>query len=126
MITGGGNLRAKHAIHTVGPIYRASAADAETLASCYGESIRLAQKHALTSSAFTSISTGAYGYPVRDAALVAVSAVMRELERTTHLKRYDLCFDSATLQAYTEAATKLLATSKHAYKIEGIVPCELN
>src|ERR1700685_846901 len=74
VITTGGRLAAKYVVHTVGPIYRGGEQrEAETLASCYRESIRIADDHGIHSLAFPSISTGAYGYPVHEAAAVAVN-----------------------------------------------------
>ena len=65
VITTGGRLTAKHVIHTVGPIYRGGErGEAEKLASCHRECIRLADEHGLQSLSFPAISTGAYGYPV--------------------------------------------------------------
>src|SRR5215472_14773810 len=64
VITTGGRLPAKHVIHTVGPIYRGGGhREAETLAGCHRESMRVADEHRLTSISFPAISTGAYGYP---------------------------------------------------------------
>ncbi len=119
VITSGGKLKAKHVIHTVGPIYRARASDPETLASCYSESIRLADRRSLRSIAFPSISTGAFGYPVPEAAQVAITTVIQELERTTTLQhaRFVL-FDLATLRIYTQSAEKFVKTSAHSYQIE--------
>lgn len=109
VLTTGGRLTAKYVIHTVGPIYeRGDRGEATTLASCYRESIRIADDHAIASVAFPSISTGAFGYPVHDAAKVAVHAVAKALESATHVKhaRFVL-FDIATVQAYAAAADKL-------------------
>lgn len=79
VITTGGGLPAKHVIHTVGPIYgRHNSQDAKLLADCYRNSIALALENGLTSIAFPSISTGAYGYPKHEAAKV-VSAVIADL-----------------------------------------------
>ncbi len=75
VITTGGNLPAKYVIHTVGPIYRGTVRDAELLASCYGQSLGLASTRGLRTVAFPSISTGAYGYPLDEAAMVALQAV---------------------------------------------------
>ena len=108
VITTGGRLPAKHVIHTVGPIYGdGTRAEAETLASCYRESLRIADQHGLKSVAFPSISTGAYGYPVDEAAKVAVSAVIEALRGAKHVVsvRFVL-FDGGTLQAYLSAAGK--------------------
>jgi O-acetyl-ADP-ribose deacetylase len=109
VITTGGRLPARYVIHTVGPIYSGGQhGEAETLASCHRESIRLADEHALDSLAFPAISTGAYGYPVADAARVAVSAVADALRSTTHLTRVRfVLFDLATLKAYETAAEAL-------------------
>ena len=80
VITTGGNLAAKHVIHTVGPVYHGGGhGEAETLACCHRESIRLADEHRLTSLAFPAISTGAYGYPATEAAPIAISATVEAL-----------------------------------------------
>lgn len=109
VITTGGRLAARYVIHTVGPIYSGGRhGEAETLASCHRESIRLADEHALVSLAFPAISTGAYGYPVADAARVAVSAVAEALSGTTHLTQVRfVLFDLGTLRAYVDAAEAL-------------------
>jgi O-acetyl-ADP-ribose deacetylase (regulator of RNase III) len=78
VITSGGNLLARHVIHTVGPIYgRHNGREAELLASCYERSLALAAAHELTSIAFPAISTGAYGYPRDEAAGVVVETLRR-------------------------------------------------
>lgn len=109
VITTGGRLAARYVIHTVGPVYSGGGhGEAETLASCHRECIRLADEHAVKSLAFPAISTGAYGYPVAEAAAVAVSAVAEALRSATHLNRVRfVLFDRSTLQAYSGAAEKL-------------------
>src|SRR5947207_7410844 len=87
VITGAGRLPSSYVIHTVGPIYRGNAHDAEKLASCYRESISVADDHGIRSLPFPSISTGAYGYPVQQAAPVAVRAVMEALATATTVQR---------------------------------------
>ena len=109
VITKGGRLPAKYVIHTVGPIYRGGdRGEAATLASCHRESIGLADEHGVTSLAFPAISTGAYGYPVAEAANVAISAAVDALRSTQHLTtiRFVL-FDLSTLRAYANAAENL-------------------
>jgi O-acetyl-ADP-ribose deacetylase len=109
VLTTGGRLPAKYVIHTVGPVYRTGAqAPAETLASCYRESIRIADDHGVQSLAFPSISTGAFGYPVHEAAQVAVRACADAFIPATHVThaRFVL-FDAATLNAYVRAFEKL-------------------
>ena len=109
VITTGGRLPAKYVIHTVGPVYSGGKrGEAETLASCYQESIRTADDHGIRSLAFPSISTGAYGYPVQEAAGVAIQAVIDTLPSTTHVQlvRFVL-FDVSDCKAYVRAAEKL-------------------
>lgn len=109
VITTGGRLPAKYVVHTVGPIYRGGKQrEAETLASCYRESIRIADDHGIRSLAFPSISTGAYGYPVHEAAAVVVKAAIGALAIATHLQliRFVL-FDVADCNTYVRAAEKI-------------------
>ena len=73
--TGGGNLPARWVIHTVGPIYAPSADPAGELASCHLESLRVADELGARTVAFPAISTGVFGYPVEEAAGVAIGAV---------------------------------------------------
>jgi len=121
VITTGGRLAARYVIHTVGPVYSGGKrGEAETLASCHRECIRLADEHALKSVAFPAISTGAYGYPVAEAASVAVAAAVDALRSTTHLTsvRFVL-FDVSTLHAYSSAAENLRdSDSGLAHRIE--------
>lgn len=109
VITTGARLAAKHVIHTVGPIYRDGRhGEPETLARCHRESIRLADEHALESISFPAISTGVYGYPVAEAAAIAVSAVVEAISATSHLEHIRfVLFDAPALHAYTSAARAL-------------------
>ncbi len=118
VITTGGYLAAKYVIHTVGPIYRGgNHAGAEKLASCHRASIRLADEHALTSLSFPAISTGAYGYPISEAALIAISSAVEALAAVHHVSRVRfVLFDIDTLKAYTGAAERLGNASP--YRIE--------
>jgi len=105
MLTSGGRLTAKYVIHTVGPVYRGSCEDAELLAGCHREAIRLADDRQLKSISFPAISTGAYGYPVHEAATIAVGTVLDTLEDGSHLERVRfVLFDAAALKAYVRAA----------------------
>ncbi|HEC89453.1 MAG TPA: O-acetyl-ADP-ribose deacetylase [Thermoplasmatales archaeon] len=80
-ITKGYNLPASYVIHTVGPRYSGSPNDAVKLASCYRSSIQLASRYKLKSIAFPAISTGIYGYPMEEAAKVALSTIVEELKK---------------------------------------------
>lgn len=108
-ITQGYRLKAHHVIHTVGPIYRGAPHDAELLASCYRRSLEVASANHLRSVAFPSISTGAYGYPVDQAAPVALKEVIEYLK--THpdieLVRFVL-YDPHTYQTYALALQRLI------------------
>lgn len=76
VLTQGGRLPARFVIHTVGPVWRGgSEGEAELLRNAYINSLRLAERRGLSSISFPSISTGAYGYPMRDASRVAIRAV---------------------------------------------------
>jgi O-acetyl-ADP-ribose deacetylase len=86
-ITQGYRLKARHVIHTVGPIYSGTPHDAELLASAVRNSLRLAAEHHLASIAFPAISTGVYGYPMSDAAHVMLSTIVDYLKDTTSLER---------------------------------------
>lgn len=106
VITTGGNLQAKYVIHTVGPVwYGGSKGEAELLASAYRESLKLAAENNIKSLSFPSISTGAYGYPVDEAAKVAVDTVVDFLCQSTTLVRevVFVLFDSRTFGAYSSA-----------------------
>ncbi|HEY6968478.1 MAG TPA: O-acetyl-ADP-ribose deacetylase [Candidatus Angelobacter sp.] len=107
--TSGANLGAKYVIHTVGPIwYGGQSNEPETLASCYRESLRLATELECASISFPSISTGAFGYPVHEAAQVALQAVVEHLRQpaSVNLARFVL-FDSRSHQAYKLSAENL-------------------
>ena len=96
-------------IHTVGPVYyRTRTPPAETLSSCYRESIRVADDHAIRSLAFPAISTGAFGYPVSEAAAAAVPASIEALLAAIHVTQVRfIFFDAATLRSYTTVFEKL-------------------
>jgi O-acetyl-ADP-ribose deacetylase (regulator of RNase III) len=125
VITRGGRLTARHVIHTVGPIYRGGErGEAEALGGCHRESIRVADEHALPSVAFPAISTGAYGYPVTEAAPIAISATVQALASAKHvtLCRFVL-FDISTVRAYQHAAEKLhLSNITFPFRIEKAHP----
>jgi O-acetyl-ADP-ribose deacetylase len=102
VITTAGKLRAKHVIHTVGPICRGrSEPDAVRLAACYRNSLALASEHRLRSVAFPAISTGAYGYPHELAAPVVSSALELFLSEPSAVEEVRLVFfDSSDAQVF--------------------------
>jgi O-acetyl-ADP-ribose deacetylase len=87
VVTTGGRLKATHVIHTVGPVYRdGKHGEAAVLADCYRNCVQLADTLKLNSVAFPSISTGAYGYPMAEAASVALWSVTESLDAAQHVK----------------------------------------
>jgi len=110
-MTTGGNLKARHVIHTVGPIYRdGRQGEPELLASAYRRSLEVAVEHGLATVAFPSISTGAYGYPITQAARIALQAVADTLQAhpTITLVRFVL-FSVADLATYEHALGGIVA-----------------
>jgi O-acetyl-ADP-ribose deacetylase (regulator of RNase III) len=93
VMTPAGNLPAKYVIHTVGPIYgQHGGAEAQLLAACYQNSLRLTADRGLASIAFPAISTGAFGYPAAEAAAVSSAAVMGFLEDNQELTEVRFVF----------------------------------
>lgn len=108
-ITTAGNLPARFVIHTVGPVYRdGKAGEAGLLASCFRQSIEVAEEHGLRSLAFPAISCGVYGYPISQAAPIAIESVRAALERTRSVKlaRFVL-FSEADYSTFEEALNAL-------------------
>ena len=103
--TTGGKLKARHVIHTVGPVWHGGRNEVELLRSAYRECLRLASQNELSSISFPSISTGAYGYPINEAAVAAVNTVVSFLkEQVTSLKEVVfVLFDSRSYQSYCSA-----------------------
>lgn len=102
--TGAGNLAARFVFHAVGPRYGARPMDAELLAGAYRACMALANEHGCRSIAFPSISTGIYGYPLDEAAPIALATVSEALSGETCVEavRFVL-FDQKTFEAYAEA-----------------------
>jgi len=104
-ITPGFRLPARHVIHTVGPVWQGGTrGEAELLSSCYRESLALARAQGLLTLAFPSISTGAYGYPLAEAASIAVNTVRSEAADLREV--VFCCFSADDLAVYEQ----LLAT----------------
>ncbi len=110
VVTTAGRLRARVVIHTAGPRWKGGAkGEAEDLASCYRACMELAREGGHRSVAFPSISTGIYGYPVEEAAEIALSTVAGHLER--HPDAFDearfVLFSEADLEVYKRALDRL-------------------
>ena len=86
VITGGHNLPNRYVIHTLGPVYGQDRPEAELLANCYRNSLALAEGNRIDSIAFPAISTGVFGYPVEEAAEVALRTVVEEKERLERVR----------------------------------------
>jgi O-acetyl-ADP-ribose deacetylase len=99
--TSAGNLPARWVIHTVGPVYAKSEDRSALLASCHVESLRVADELGARTVAFPAISTGVYGYPVEEAAPVAVEALRAAHTRVEEVRF--VLFDQATHQAFSRA-----------------------
>lgn len=107
--TTAGNLDAKYVIHTVGPVWQGGkSGESKVLASCYQHCIRIAHGMKLRSMVFPSISTGAFGYPVGQAAPLALDAVRVALVAGASVEDVTFClFDAQTLAVYEEAAREM-------------------
>jgi O-acetyl-ADP-ribose deacetylase len=99
--TGGGNLRVRWVIHTVGPVYSATEDRSGLLASCHTESLLIADELGAETVAFPAISTGVFGYPVEEASVVAIEAV-RRAETSVGQIRFVL-FGHAAYEAFERA-----------------------
>jgi O-acetyl-ADP-ribose deacetylase (regulator of RNase III) len=113
VITTAGNLKAKYVIHAVGPIYReGNEREAGLLKSAHLESLKLASSRKIKSIAFPAISTGAYGYPVNEAAHIALKTTVDYLKENSDIElvRFVL-FDRKTYNIFTEELKKLEVTT---------------
>jgi O-acetyl-ADP-ribose deacetylase (regulator of RNase III) len=104
-ITGGYGLKARHVIHAVGPVWcGGDQGEASLLASCYARSIAIAEQHGLDSIAFPAISCGIYGYPIEQAASVAIESTLRALHDCEHVEKVIFaCFGDDTEAALRQA-----------------------
>jgi len=110
VITSAGNLKAKHVIHTVGPIWRGgNRGEPALLEQAYQNSLKLAVSQGLKTIAFPSISTGAYGYPVEDACDVALKTAKNFLEKENKLGEVIfVLFSTHDLEVYKNKARDML------------------
>jgi len=108
-ITGGYNLPARHVIHTVGPVWKdGKHGEPKLLEAAYRRCFEVAHRHDLKSIAFPAVSAGVYGYPMRKAAVVALSAALEAIGLYPELERIIFVqFNAGAQQVYREAATRL-------------------
>lgn len=109
VLTNAGKLKAKYVIHTVGPVYRkGNKIEAALLRSAYLESLKLASARKITSIAFPAVSTGIYGYPLHEAADIALKTTIKYLKEHEDIKlvRFVL-FDHNVYNIFTEEIKKL-------------------
>jgi O-acetyl-ADP-ribose deacetylase len=108
-ITSGYQLKARHVVHTVGPVWQGGGADEDRLlAACYANSLALAQAHGARSIAFPAISTGVYGFPPERAAMIAVNTLADRLAGNDHFTEVVLCcFSPASARHHEEAMRTL-------------------
>lgn len=93
VITTAGRMPARYVIHTVGPVYRGgNSGEAEQLASCYRNALRITGERGLATVAFPAISTGVYGYPTDEAAAVSSQAIERTLDAHPSIREVRLVF----------------------------------
>ena len=109
--TTAGNLKAQHVFHAVGPVYHGRGDEERLLTGAYRKCLELAEQYHHSSIAFPSISTGIYGYPLHEAASIALRTVIEHIQQPTSLKQVVfVLFDKRTYDAY-ERALLVISTS---------------
>ncbi len=108
VITTGGNLASKYVIHTVGPVWKGgSRNESRLLRNCYVNSLKLAEEKGIKTISFPSVSTGVYGYPVGEAAFVALDTVINYLDQSRGIREaIFVLFNALTYEAYEIALEK--------------------
>ena len=110
--TSAGKLPAKYVFHAVGPIYDGTDEDERLLRSAYQTCLDLAEQHKIASIAFPSLSTGVYGYPLDEAAPIALSTIIAHIQKPTSLKQVTMVlFGDRAYREFEKALEKLLAKS---------------
>jgi O-acetyl-ADP-ribose deacetylase (regulator of RNase III) len=106
VVTSAGNLPAKYVFHAVGPVYNdGQHGEPELLASCYRKAFQLANERKIASISFPAISTGVYGYPIPEAARVALREILKNLRSETSVIEVTVVlFDQSTYKAFADAS----------------------
>ncbi|UCH31565.1 MAG: O-acetyl-ADP-ribose deacetylase [Candidatus Bathyarchaeota archaeon] len=109
VITASGNLKARYVIHTVGPVWRGGTSrEHELLANAYQNSLKLAVRKKLKTIAFPSISTGAYGFPIKSGSQIALKTVQQFLRTMDDLNEIIfVLFSESDLQTYMDSARRI-------------------
>ncbi|TVR37818.1 MAG: macro domain-containing protein [Bacteroidia bacterium] len=108
VITGAHNLPNKYVIHCLGPVYGHDKPEDELLADCYRNALRLAEKNRVKSIAFPAISTGVFGYPIREAASIAIETIMKTIPELKEVKLIRMVlFAEKDLEIFREAYKKV-------------------
>jgi len=109
VITGAHELPNRYVIHTLGPVYGHDKPEDKILAECYRNSLQLADENHVTSIAFPAISTGIFGYPIKEAARVALKTVMEMASELKHVKmiRFVL-YSNSDLETHEKALEELI------------------
>ena len=109
VITGGHNLPNQYVIHCLGPVYGRDHPEAELLADCYRSALRLAEGEEISSIAFPAISAGIFGYPLEEAARVALKTVLEEIPKLSSVKRIRfVLFSAKTLAVFEKVLGELM------------------
>lgn len=110
VITGGHGLPNRYVIHSLGPVYGKDEPAAGILASCYRNSLRMAEQRRIDSIAFPAISTGSFGYPREEAAEVAIKTILAKLPSLAHVKRIRfVLYSRSDLEIFERALSRLLS-----------------
>ena len=110
VLTGGHNLPNQYVIHCLGPVYGKDHPEKKLHGDCYRNALRLAEEEEISSLAFPAISAGIFGYPLEEAARVALKTVMEEIPKLSSVKRIRfVLFSAKTLEAFEKVLGELTA-----------------
>jgi len=108
VITGAHNLPNRFVIHCLGPIYGVDEPEDVLLADCYKNALKLAEEHRLNSIAFPAISTGAFGFPLKDATEIALRTIKEAIPGLRHVKHIRfVLYDQSALNIYEKYLGKI-------------------
>jgi len=107
VITGGHNLPNKYVIHCLGPRWGIDKPEDKLLADCYRNALKVADEHKIDSITFPAISTGIFGYPVEEAAEVALKTVKEVIPTLKHVKKFGSSFTATEISKFTRRFWKV-------------------